>query len=76
MAGQQSGTIGPQELTVNADAYLPVDAGGIPTGEQADVAGTPFDFRPERRPAGTLAAAIAALPASADGSNPGGVDHN
>jgi len=76
MAGQQSGTIGPQELTVNADAYLPVDAGGIPTGEQAPVAGTPFDFRPERKPAGTLAAAIAALPASADGSNPGGVDHN
>jgi aldose 1-epimerase len=76
MAGQQSGTIGPQELTVNADAYLPVDAGGIPTGEQAPVAGTPFDFRPERKPAGTRAAAIAALPASADGSNPGGVDHN
>ena len=76
MAGQQSGNVGPQELVVFADAYLPVDAGGIPTGEQAKVEGTPFDFRPERKPAGTLGAAIAALPASADGSNPGGVDHN
>jgi aldose 1-epimerase len=32
-------------LTVVADAYLPVDAGLIPTGEVAPVAGTPFDFR-------------------------------
>lgn len=76
MAGQRSGNVGPQELVVFADTYLPVDAGGIPTGEQAKVEGTPFDFRPERKPAGTLAAAIAALPASDDASNPGGVDHN
>ena len=33
------------ELTVNADAYVPVDATLIPTGELASVAGTPFDFR-------------------------------
>lgn len=39
-------------LTVAADAYLPVDAGLIPTGEQAPVEGTPFDFRHGR----TLAA--------------------
>ena len=32
-------------LTVNADQFTPVDAGGIPTGELAPVAGTPFDFR-------------------------------
>lgn len=32
-------------LTVNADAYTPVDATLIPTGEQRNVAGTPFDFR-------------------------------
>ena len=76
MAGQSSGHVGPQQLTVNADAYLPVDEGGIPTGELAKVEGTPFDFRPERKPAGALAAAIDALPASADGTNPGGVDHN
>lgn len=76
MAGQQSGHVGPQELVVFADRYLPVDAGGIPTGEFAPVEGTAYDFRPERKPPSTLAAAIAALPASADGSNPGGVDHN
>ncbi|HUL82168.1 MAG TPA: aldose epimerase family protein [Gammaproteobacteria bacterium] len=32
-------------LMVNADAYTPVDATLIPTGEQRNVAGTPFDFR-------------------------------
>jgi len=32
-------------LTVNADAYTPVDATLIPTGELRNVAGTPFDFR-------------------------------
>ena len=32
-------------LLVNADAYTPVDAGLIPTGELRNVAGTPFDFR-------------------------------
>lgn len=32
-------------LTLHADKYLPVDKNLIPTGELADVAGTPFDFR-------------------------------
>lgn len=32
-------------LEINADQYLPVDGGLIPTGELKDVAGTPFDFR-------------------------------
>ncbi len=32
-------------LTIEADAFLPVDATSIPTGEQRAVAGTPFDFR-------------------------------
>lgn len=32
------------ELTLHADAYLPV-ADGVPTGEVADVAGTRFDLR-------------------------------
>jgi aldose 1-epimerase len=32
-------------LTVAADRYTPVDAAGIPTGEVAPVAGTPFDLR-------------------------------
>ncbi|WP_412027635.1 aldose epimerase family protein [Deinococcus yunweiensis] len=33
------------ELTVNASAFTPVRAGGIPTGEVRPVAGTPFDFQ-------------------------------
>jgi len=32
-------------LTIAADAFLPVDAGLIPTGERRSVAGTAFDFR-------------------------------
>lgn len=32
-------------LTIEADAFLPVDATSIPTGERRAVAGTPFDFR-------------------------------
>jgi aldose 1-epimerase len=32
-------------LMVNADAYTPVDATLIPTGELRNVVGTPFDFR-------------------------------
>ena len=43
LAGQ--GTILGHALTINADRYLPVDAGSIPTGELADVSGTPFDLR-------------------------------
>ena len=33
------------ELTVDAEAFIPVDASLIPTGAIAPVAGTPFDFR-------------------------------
>jgi aldose 1-epimerase len=36
------------ELTIDADHYLPVDEGQIPTGEIAPVAGTPLDFRQSR----------------------------
>jgi aldose 1-epimerase len=43
LAGQ--GTILGHALSINADRYLPVDAGSIPTGELADVSGTPFDLR-------------------------------
>jgi aldose 1-epimerase len=39
-----SGVLG-HRLTLFADAYTPVDATLIPTGERRPVAGTPFDFR-------------------------------
>ena len=45
LAGDGNGTILPTLLTLDADRYTPVDAGLIPTGELAPVAGTPFDFR-------------------------------
>ena len=76
LAGQAAGTIHGHQLSVTADRYLPVDAGGIPTGEFAAVSGTPFDLRPERRPVASLGDAITSLPPSADGKNPGGIDHN
>jgi aldose 1-epimerase len=76
LAGHAAGTIHGHTLSVNADRYLPVDAGGIPTGVFASVAGTPFDLRPERPHAASLGEAIKALPPSADGKNPGGIDHN
>ncbi len=34
-----------QELMINADAYTPMDADSIPTGEIRPVEGTAFDFR-------------------------------
>lgn len=42
------GDIGGHRLEIPADRYLPVDAHKIPTGQIADVAGTPFDFRQAR----------------------------
>lgn len=44
LAGAKSGTALKHELTLDADKYLPVDDTLIPTGELADVQGTPLDF--------------------------------
>jgi aldose 1-epimerase len=45
LAGQGNGTILDEQLMIDAEQYTPTDAASIPTGEIADVAGTPFDFR-------------------------------
>ena len=44
LAGHDAGCIGKQILTINADTFLPIDATAIPYGQEAAVAGTPFDF--------------------------------
>lgn len=40
-----SGDLSGHRLRVDADRYLPVDEAGIPVGDPASVAGTPFDLR-------------------------------
>ena len=45
LTGDPDNTILDHELMVNADHLLITNAGLIPTGELADVTGTPFDFR-------------------------------
>ncbi|MFF1527984.1 aldose epimerase family protein [Cellulomonas sp. NPDC058312] len=45
LQGEGTSSILDHELTLPASGYTPVDAGLIPTGEIADVSGTPMDFR-------------------------------
>ena len=45
LKGEGNGTINDHLLYINASKITPVDALLIPTGEIADVDGTPFDFR-------------------------------
>ena len=44
LAGQDDGSILNHEVMIDADRFVPVDSTQIPTGELADVAGTPLDF--------------------------------
>lgn len=44
LSDDQNSSINDHILTLNADKYLPTDAGLIPTGKQDAVANTPMDF--------------------------------
>lgn len=44
LAGEGNGDILNHVVTINANHFVPTDAGSIPTGELKPVAGTPFDF--------------------------------
>ena len=44
LLGEGNGTILNHQVKINADRFVPTDAGSIPTGDLKLVVGTPFDF--------------------------------
>ncbi|HSG88479.1 MAG TPA: aldose epimerase family protein [Pseudomonadales bacterium] len=49
LAGHAGGHVGAHRISIDADQYLPLAADHCPTGEIADVTGTPFDLREPKR---------------------------
>lgn len=68
LSGAGTPSVLDHELQLHADKYTPADQNLIPTGELADVAGTPLDFRQPH----AIGERIAAL----NGTQFGGYDHN
>lgn len=68
--GHDSGRIEDHALWLNASHYTPADAGSIPTGQVAAVAGTPMDFTVPERVGGRISDDFEQLRFA------GGYDHN
>ncbi|AGH49658.1 aldose epimerase family protein [Sphingomonas fennica] len=68
LGGRSSATALDHDVQIHAEAYLPIDAAALPTGDCLAVAGTAFDFRQPRGLAAALAAGDPQLDAG-DGFN-------